>query len=188
MEDLSLHILDIVENATAAGAKRIEIVIEEDRRADRLRLTIRDDGRGMDERMLARVRDPFTTTRTTRRVGLGIPLLEQSAREAGGRLDIRSAPGKGTEVVAEFQAGHIDRRPLGDMAETLIALLLGHPAVDFRFEHTIDGESSCVDTRELREQLREVPLTDARVLALIRDLLGRPPGEEREAGKGEDHE
>ncbi|MFH1143036.1 MAG: ATP-binding protein [Candidatus Eisenbacteria bacterium] len=188
MEDLSLHILDIVENATAAGATRIEVRVCEDRRADRLELGIKDNGRGMDSRMVARVRDPFVTTRTTRRVGMGLPLLEQSAREAGGDLEIRSTPGAGTEVIARFQASHIDRRPLGDMAETMIALILGHPAVDFSFEHRVDDRATRFDTRELREQLEEVPITDARVLELIRDLLSRPPAGEREAGGGEDDE
>lgn len=175
MEDLSLHILDVVENATAAGATRVEISIREDRRADRLELAIRDNGRGMDADTVARVRDPFVTSRTTRRVGMGLPLLEESARDAGGELRIRSTPGQGTEVVATFQASHIDRRPLGNLAETMVALILGHPAVDFAFEHRVDEGVTSFDTREIREQLGEVPITDASVLALIRDLLSRPP-------------
>jgi len=186
MEDLSLHILDIVENATAAGATLVEIRIEERSAEDRLELRVRDNGRGMDEAMVERVRDPFVTTRTTRRVGMGIPLLEQSAREAGGSLEIRSTPGRGTEVRALFRAGHIDRRPLGDLAETMIALLLGHPETDFVFEHAVDGRATGFDTREIREHLQGAPLTDPAVLRLIRELLGRPPGADGEADGGED--
>jgi len=171
MEDLSLHILDVVENSTAAGATRIEIGIREDTRGDRLVLTIRDNGRGMDPALLARVRDPFATTRTTRRVGLGLSLLDQAAREADGHLEIRSTPGAGTEVVATFRHGHVDRRPLGDLAATLITLILGNPTVDFRLEWERDGASTTVDTREIKQELGGVPITDPAVLALIRELL-----------------
>ncbi len=184
MEDLSLHILDIVENGTAAGATRIEIRIVEDSAADLLELSIRDNGRGMDSRMVASVRDPFVTTRTTRRVGLGIPLLDQAAREAGGRLEIRSEPGRGTAVVATFRASHIDRKPLGDLAGTMTALILGHPEVDFAFEHVVDGQSTSFDTREIREQLDGVPVTDPAVLNLIRGLLASASSGQAPAADG----
>jgi hypothetical protein len=177
MEDLSLHILDVVENSTAAGATLVEIRIREDREQDRLVITIRDNGRGMSPEMVARVRDPFTTTRTTRRVGLGLALLDQAAREADGALDVRSSPGRGTEVVASFRHGHIDRRPLGDMAATMVSLLLGNPGVDFVYESNAGGAAVELDTRELREQLGDVPLTRPDVLNLIRRLLAGAPAE-----------
>ena len=117
MEDLSLHILDIVENSVKAEAREIRIVIAEDNKADRLFLEIHDNGSGMDEKMRAKALDPFFTTRTTRRVGLGLPLLAQAARESGGTLLLDSAPGKGTIVRAVFQLSHIQhasrRRRLG---------------------------------------------------------------------------
>jgi len=171
MEDLSLHILDVVENSTAAGATLVEVRIQEERRQDSLVITIKDNGRGMDEQMAARVADPFVTTRTTRRVGMGIPLLAQSAAEAGGSLEVRSAPGRGTEILARFQASHIDCKPLGDIATTMITLILGHPDVDFVFERDVDGDVTCFDTREIKEH---VPLSDPAVLALIRGLLETP--------------
>jgi anti-sigma regulatory factor (Ser/Thr protein kinase) len=177
MEDLSLHILDLVENSTAAGATLVEIRIREDLEKDRRVITIADNGRGMSPEMVARVRDPFATTRTTRRVGLGLSLLDQAAREADGALEIRSTPGRGTEVVASFRLSHIDCRPLGDIAATMVALLLGNPGVDFVYESNAGGHTVELDTRELKEQLGDVPLTHPEVLILIRQLLaGGPEG------------
>ena len=172
MEDISLHILDIVENATAAGASFVEIRIKEDPRSDRLELTIRDNGRGMDPEAVAKVTDPFFTSRATRRVGLGLSLLSQSAREAHGDLFVKSEPGRGTEIVATFQVSHIDRRPLGDLGSTFIILVLGNPEVDFVYEYDLDGEEITIDTRAIRVQLDEhTSISDPRVLNLIRSLL-----------------
>ena len=148
MEDLSLHILDIAENSIAAEAKRIEIRIEEDQERDLLTVEIKDDGKGMDEQMLKKALDPFFTTRTTRRVGLGLPLLAQASRESGGSLEIDSAPGQGTSVKAAFQYSHPDRQPIGDINETIKTLLIGHPEIDLLFEHVKDGTTYHFDTRE----------------------------------------
>ncbi|MCK4414348.1 MAG: ATP-binding protein [Candidatus Eisenbacteria sp.] len=171
MEDLSLHILDIVENSTAAGASLVEIGITENPREDLLVISIKDNGRGMDPQMLAGARDPFVTTRTTRRVGLGLPLLDQAARETGGRLEVDSAPGRGTSITATFQGSHIDRKPLGDLAATMISLILGNPEVDFVFESNAGGVQCSLDTREIRKELGEIPITTPAVLALIRKSL-----------------
>jgi hypothetical protein len=172
MEDLSLHVLDIVENATAAGATQVEIGIQEDPAEDLLSLTIVDNGRGMDRHMLEKARDPFVTTRTTRRVGLGLPFLEQATREAGGDLSIESRPNLGTRVKATFQASHIDRKPLGDMGSTLISLISGNPDVDFIYHSQTPGERITLDTREIRAELQEtVPLNHPAVLDLIKDLF-----------------
>lgn len=171
MEDLSLHILDVVENGTAAGATRVEIHLREDGPRDWLELRIQDNGRGMDEAMLARVRDPFVTTRTTRRVGMGIPLLDQATREAEGSFEIHSQPGRGTEVIAGFRLSHIDRRPLGDIAETVVTLILGHPEVEFLFSGAWDGREVELDTRELKRELEDVPLTHPSVLNWIRQQI-----------------
>jgi hypothetical protein len=140
MEDLSLHILDIVENSVAASARRIEILIEENRGADRLLLEIRDDGRGMDEKKRRQALDPFFTTRTTRRFGLGIPMLAQAARESGGCLALDSEPGRGTTVRAEFGLSHPDRKPLGDIPGTLSVILAGRSELELVFEYRRDGE------------------------------------------------
>jgi predicted metal-dependent phosphoesterase TrpH/anti-sigma regulatory factor (Ser/Thr protein kinase) len=140
MEDLSLHILDIVENSIAASASRVRIVIEEDTRTDRLSLEIRDNGRGMDAEARKKALDPFFTTRTTRRVGLGLSLLAQAARESGGRLELDSQPGRGTTVRAVFQLSHPDRKPLGDVAETLRTILCGQPELDLEFQYKKDSK------------------------------------------------
>ncbi len=140
MEDLSLHILDIVENSIAASANRIEILIVEDTHRDLLSLEIRDNGSGMDEEARKKALDPFFTTRTTRRVGLGLPLLAQAARESGGNLEIDSQPGRGTTVRAVFQLSHPDRKPLGDIAETLRTLLAGRPDLDLQFQYQRDSK------------------------------------------------
>jgi signal transduction histidine kinase len=123
MEDLSLHILDIVENSVTAGATEIKILVVEDTVMDRLSLEITDNGDGMDEVTCQKVLDPFFTTRTTRRVGLGLPLLVEAAQESGGSLELDSAPGQGTTVRAVFQLSHPDRKPLGDIAATLGTIL-----------------------------------------------------------------
>ena len=140
MQDLSLHILDIVENSIAASATRIRILIAEDTERDLLSLEISDNGAGMDAETQKKVLDPFYTTRTTRRVGLGLPLLAQAAREGGGHLELDSEPGRGTTVKAVFQLSHPDRKPLGDIAATLETILCGRPELDLQFEYKRDSK------------------------------------------------
>ncbi len=171
MEDLSLHVLDVAENSIRAGAGTIEIIITEDSTTDTMTLEINDDGRGMDPAALAAVRSPFFTTRTTRKVGLGLAFLDEAARAAGGDVDIRSAPGEGTRVRATFRMSHIDRKPLGNMAETVIALIAGHGDIDFSYRHARDGRSCAIDTREMRKKLEGVPVDAPEALAFIRDYL-----------------
>ena len=140
MEDLSLHILDVVENSIAASASRIEILIVEDTQQDLLSLEINDNGKGMDAEARKRALDPFFTSRTTRRVGLGLPLLAQAARESGGNLQIVSESGQGTSVKAVFQLSHPNRKPLGDVAQTLRTILSGRPELHLKFEYKIDSQ------------------------------------------------
>ena len=131
MEDLSLHILDIVENSIGAKASRVKIKVDEDTQKDLLMIEIEDNGRGMDGETVKKVLDPFFTTRTTRRVGLGLPLLDQATRESGGDIEIESKVGRGTRVRASFGYSHIDRKPMGDIGATLTILIAGNPEVDF---------------------------------------------------------
>jgi signal transduction histidine kinase len=152
MEDLSLHILDIAENSISASAKRIEIRISEDRANDLLTVEIKDDGKGMDEQTLQKALDPFFTTRTTRRVGLGLSLLAQAARESDGRIQISSQPGKGTMVKAVFRFSHPDCKPMGDIHETIRSLVAGHPGIDFLYEHKKNGSIYRFDTRETHKK------------------------------------
>jgi hypothetical protein len=128
----------------------------------------------MDERMLAQVRDPFTTTRTTRRVGLGISLMEQAARESGGDLEIVSEQGAGTVITATFVADHIDRKPIGDMGATMVAIISGNPDVDIVYNADMDGVETVLDTRQMRETLGgDIPLNHPEVLLLVREMFQR---------------
>lgn len=134
MEDLSLHVLDIAENAIAAGATRITVTIDEDEARDLLTIRVNDDGPGMKAEDLRRAADPFFTTKG-KRTGLGLPLLAQAAEQCGGRLTVSSVRGKGTKVVARFRYRHVDRPPLTNMTGTLAVLVLGHPGIAFRYRH-----------------------------------------------------
>jgi len=149
MEDLSLHILDVAENSIAASAGKIEIRIAEDDANDLLTLEIADDGKGMDEETLKKALDPFFTTRTTRRVGLGLSMLAQAARESGGKMDVSSRPKEGTVVRATFRVSHPDCKPMGDIAETVRTLVVSHPEIDFVFEHDSNGSIYRFDSREI---------------------------------------
>jgi signal transduction histidine kinase len=139
MRELSLHILDVVENGITAGGDCIWIEVDEARKKDLLKIVIRDNGRGMPVEKLENIDDPFITSRTTRRVGLGLSLLAAAAKRCEGELRVNSEPGKGTEVEATFRYNHIDRAPLGDMAATIGTLILGNPGIDFIYAHHIDG-------------------------------------------------
>lgn len=171
MQDLSLHILDVAENGIIARANLIGIMVEEDLKADRLTIEIQDNGRGMESDLLVRALDPFVTTRTTRKVGLGLSLFQQAATEAGGGLTIDSTPGVGTRVRVVMSHSHIDRKPLGNLAETMVTLIQGNPDVDFLFRHRKDGKEYLLDTRELRSELEEIPLNNPEVIRLIRENL-----------------
>lgn len=135
MQDLSLHILDVVENAIRAGGKRIVIGLLEDQNRDTLTLSIEDDGKGMDEQMTQKALDPFFTTKDGKKVGLGLSLLSQAARQTGGDLKIDSKQGKGTKITAVFNAGHPDMKPVGDVLETMTALIAGNPATQFILDY-----------------------------------------------------
>ena len=143
MEDLSLHVLDVAENALAANADRIEVRIIEESAQDAVRIEIEDNGCGMDEEASRQALDPFYTTKSMKPVGLGLPLLAQAAREAAGIMEIRTAPGKGTLIRATFQQSHMDLKPIGDMLQTMATLACAHPPVHFVFEHRRDNTILC---------------------------------------------
>ena len=169
MEDLSLHILDIAENSIGAGAKRVEIRIIEDLDKDIFSLEIKDNGRGMSQEILKKATDPFYTTRTTRRVGMGLSLLSQSAREAEGDLSITSQEGQGTTVYTYFKHSHIDRRPLGNIVDTLIVLIAGNPDIDFFYEHKRNNNTYSMDTKEIKLELGEIPINTPAVIEIIKE-------------------
>ena len=136
MQDLSLHVLDIVDNSIRAGATEIQIYIEEDPDMDLLRVEIQDNGEGMDAEMVKNAVDPFFTSKLEKRVGLGLPLLAQAARESGGLFELNSEPGKGTRLSATFQWSHPDRKPMGNIDGTVKLLKFTHPEISFVYEYT----------------------------------------------------
>lgn len=175
MKELSLNILDIAENSVKAGATLTEITVEET--ADLLVITVKDDGCGMTEEIVKSVTDPFYTTRTTRKVGMGIPLLKLAAEQTGGALQIESRCEKeypdnhGTAVRAEFHKNHIDMTPLGDVISSIVTLIQGHPDTDFLFKHILPDKTVSLDTRELRTVLGDVPLNSYEVIKWIEEYL-----------------
>lgn len=175
MKELSLNILDIAENSVKAGATLTEITVEET--AELTVLTIKDDGCGMTEDIVKSVTNPFYTTRTTRKVGMGIPLLKLAAEQTGGSLKIESRcerdypDNHGTVVRAEFYKNHIDMTPLGDVISSIVTLIQGHPDTDFLFKHILPDKTVLLDTRELKAVLGDVPLNSYEVIKWIEEYL-----------------
>ena len=171
MRELSLNVLDIVQNSISAKATVIEIELLEHIEKDLLEINIFDNGKGMTEEQVKSVIDPFFTTRTTRKVGLGIPLFKMAAEMSGGRLDIKSEVGKGTRVYTSYGYSNVDRMPVGDMNGTVSMLIRMNPDIDFVYTHSINEKSYVLDTRDLREQLDDVPLDTPDVLEWIHEYL-----------------
>lgn len=173
MNELSLYILDLVQNSVTAGAKHISITITIDTAADTLLIEIQDDGCGMSEELLSKVTSPFTTTRKTRKVGLGIPMIMQLCQMCEGRFDIQSKLGEGTKLSLLFQASHVDLPPMGSLPETMLSLVNGTPeGIEFRLVYSVDANSFDFDTGEVRQMLGvDVPLNTPEVLTWIRDYI-----------------
>lgn len=194
MLELALHVLDILQNTAEAGATRVRLTIVEDQPADCLTITVTDNGRGMDEQTARRVLNPFYTTRTTRHVGLGLPLFAAAAESAGGGLAIRSQPGQGTTVETTFQLSHPDRQPLGDVAGTLLAFLLTGQAPDLVYDHRVLANRVSAshqtaasnlsaenqfkfDTADIRAELAGVPLNHPQVAQWLAEFLAEGEAE-----------
>lgn len=171
MRELSLHILDILQNSIEAGARHLDLKISESTSTNRLVISIADDGRGMDRQTVERVVDPFFTTRTTRQIGLGIPLFRAAAQQCDGDLIITSAPGVGTRVNAEFQHDHLDRAPLGDIKSTILSVILANRTCDLRYSHHVDERCFEFNTAEMRQILGEIPFTEPRVRIWLDEYL-----------------
>ncbi len=175
MKELSLNILDIAENSIKAKAAYVQIKITET--ADLLTMSVSDDGTGMKPEFLKAVTDPFTRTRTTRPVGLGIPLLKLAAEQTGGSVEITSKhiedfpDSHGTVTSAKFYKNHIDAAPLGDIVETIVTLIQCNPDTDFNFLHTTEEKTVRLDTKELKDILGDVPLNNVEVILWIKDYL-----------------
>ncbi|MBN1657799.1 MAG: ATP-binding protein [Anaerolineae bacterium] len=171
MRELSLHILDLLQNAVEAGATEVGVRVEEDLVGDRLIITVEDDGRGMDADTARRAQDPFFTTRTTRHVGLGLPLFAAAAHRCDGSLEIESQPGRGTRVVAVFRHSHVDRAPLGDMPGTLLAFLLGSKSTRLCYRHSVGAETFEFDSEAVRAEVGEVPFSYPPLRAWLHDTM-----------------
>lgn len=174
MDELSLYVLDITMNSVRAGATRIEVELVED--GEWLTFRVRDNGCGMTEEQLKKLSDPFFTTRTTRKVGLGIPFLKMLAEMTGGSVRIQSvhesvSADHGTETTATFGRNHIDFIPLGDMVETVKTLIQGSPEIDFIFRHKTEGGEVSLSCEEMREILGEVPLNEPEILTWVGESL-----------------
>ena len=172
MRDISLHLLDLMENSLRAGASLVQLELDLEA-AGALSITLTDDGCGMDEELLRKAADPFTTTRTTRKVGLGIPLTKLNAERTGGTFSLQSAPGQGTRLTACFQTRHMDCLPLGDLAATIASVLIAHPqGTDILLTLRSPLGEESFDTRTVRQALgEEVPLNEPEVVAWLRDTL-----------------
>jgi len=168
MLTLAAHILDIVENSTRAGAKLVKISIDENSSRDLLSIQISDDGCGMSGEVLQKVQDPFYTTKTVRRVGLGIPLLKDAALRSGGHFRIESEENQGTEITATFGLRHLDRQPLGDIINTIIILIIANSNVDFFYKHRHNDRQFELDTREIRKEIEDVPINHPEIIKYIR--------------------
>jgi signal transduction histidine kinase len=171
MREIAQHILDIAENSIAAGAKAIAVSVIADEKNKKLSVTVEDNGSGMDEKLLTRSTSPFTTTRTTRNVGFGIPLFKAGAEATGGTFGIESKVGEGTRVCAEYALEHIDRPPLGDLAAVLSSLALTNPEIDFTFRAAFRGKSFTCTMAEIKNTLGGVPLNTPEVSLWLIEYL-----------------
>jgi anti-sigma regulatory factor (Ser/Thr protein kinase) len=168
LKELSLHILDIAENSVNAGATKVEISVIENLNKDELVITIKDNGKGMDPEKLKNIADPFITSRTTRKVGLGLPFLKAAAEACDGKLEIQSKLGVGTEVLVKFKYSHIDRMPLGDLKNTWLNLLIGYPKVNWVLLYRKNEKSYLLDDQPIKALLNEIPLSDPQVIRYLK--------------------
>lgn len=171
MRELSLNVLDIAQNSVRAEASLITIELIENTKNNELEISVSDNGKGMTAEQLQSVRDPFFTTRTTRKVGMGIPLFKMAAEMTGGSFHIDSKLGAGTKTTARFKTDHLDFTPVGDMCSTLITLITMNLHIDFVYKRQIDERVFTLDTRQLKEILGDVPLNEPSITAWIKDYI-----------------
>ncbi|MDD3249610.1 MAG: sensor histidine kinase [Smithellaceae bacterium] len=171
MLTLADHILDIAENSVRAGAKLISIFIEEDSPDDLLTLKITDDGHGMAKDVLQKSLNPFYTTKTVRRVGLGLPLLRDAAQRSGGTFQLKSEKNRGTTVKAVFGLHHLDRQPLGAIINTIIILIISNSDIDFFYKHRHNDRQFEMDTRKIRKEIEDIPINHPEIIKYIRGAM-----------------
>ncbi len=171
MKDLSMHIMDILQNSTRAGATEVTLEVMEDPAADTLTIRFIDNGCGMDAETVQKVINPFFTTRTTRKVGLGLPLLKQNTEQTGGSLDIQSEKGKGTTVTAIFGLTHLDRPPMGDLAGTVVLTASAYPDIRFIFHYKNEKVDYVFDTKEVNEALDGISIQEPEVIEYLKEMI-----------------
>jgi len=172
MDELSLNILDIAQNSIVADASLVEIDVEEDSISDRIIIRIKDNGKGMCEDFLKVVENPFITTRTTRKIGLGISFLKEAAEITGGSLEIDSELGVGTTVTAIFVMSHIDRQPIGNLTDTILSLVSLNPTIDFVIRYTVDKNEFLFSTQEVKQQLGgDSMISSPAILTFLREYI-----------------
>ncbi|MFZ4740092.1 MAG: ATP-binding protein [Bacteroidales bacterium] len=171
MKELSLHILDIVQNSIVANADLIEIMIVENKADNLYCISIKDNGKGMTKEMLANVTDPYCTSRTTRKVGLGIPLFKQNAEKAGGSFTIDSTLGKGTVVTAIFQHNNFDRPMLGDIAGVIVLTVAANENIHFIYTHTTETGEYIFDTDEIKEAMDGMSINQPQVIRYLKEMI-----------------
>ncbi len=171
MLTLSDHILNITENSIRAGAKLIEISVDEDSENNLLTIEIKDDGHGMDQNTVQKVLDPFYTTKTVRRIGLGLPLLKDAAERSGGTFQINSQENQGTTVKATFGLRHLDRQPLGAIINIMVILIISNSDIDFFYKHRHNDRRFEMDTREIRKEIEDVPINHPQIIKYIRGTM-----------------
>jgi anti-sigma regulatory factor (Ser/Thr protein kinase) len=171
MKDLSLHILDIMQNSLTAGANEIDVEIIEDNEKGTYIVKVSDNGKGMSAEMVQKATDPFFTSRTTRKVGLGIPLLKENAERTGGEFDITSEEGKGTAITATFLMNHVDRQPLGDIAGVIVLTAASNPEVRVKYLHSTGFGRYTFDTEEINEVLGDTYINHAQIINFLREMI-----------------
>lgn len=171
MRELSLHILDLVQNSIEAGSSIVRLDIIENKAEDFLSITVSDNGRGMHKDEIIAVRDPFVTSRTTRRIGLGLPLIEMYTKMCEGSLSIKSKKGTGTMVEAVFKYGHIDRPPLGNIKDTIKTIIIANPYLDFQYSHTVNNHRFKFEADDIRASLDGIPISHPEVIQWLDEYL-----------------
>lgn len=171
MEELCYHIIDIAQNSVAANSKNVYILLDDSTRADQIVIEVKDDGRGMDAQTMQNVQDPFYTTKSYKKVGLGIPLLKQAAQDCGGDFRMESEPGKGTLVFTSFQKSHIDTPPIGDLKNTIFTLIVSTEGANVDFTYATDLGRFNISIAQVKEQIGELHLTHPDVMKFLREYI-----------------
>ncbi|HOP94683.1 MAG TPA: ATP-binding protein [Dictyoglomaceae bacterium] len=171
MKELSLHILDLMQNSIEAGAKNIWLEMIKDNLSDKLIIKLKDDGKGIPQEILEEVKNPFFTTRKTRKVGLGIPLFNEVINSCGGKMEVKSEPGKGTEVYAEVPLSHLDLPPIGDLPGTILGIIVTNPEINLHLNLKDNDREFNFSTEVLKEELREIPLNSPESISFLKLYL-----------------